>query len=115
MRRIRGQTVLLPLLPAHLCHLWHLWHLYQVASLRANRSPERPRLCGLPSSVLLGGYSPLALVLGALTSFVVGLISLRWLLRIITQRGLDGFVYYVLTASTLTFIWQGYEYFYFAK
>ena len=63
------------------------------------------------SSVLLGGYSPLALVLGALTSFVVGLISLRWLLKIITQRGLDGFVYYVLAAATLTFIWQGYEYF----
>jgi undecaprenyl pyrophosphate phosphatase UppP len=41
----------------------------------------------------------------------VGLISLRWLLRIITRRGLDGFVYYVLTAATLTFLWQGYEYF----
>jgi undecaprenyl-diphosphatase len=62
-------------------------------------------------SVLLGGYSPLALLLGALTSFVVGLISLRWLLRIITRRGLDGFVYYVLTAAILTFLWQGYEYF----
>jgi undecaprenyl pyrophosphate phosphatase UppP len=63
------------------------------------------------SSALLGGYSPWALLLGALTSFVVGLISLRWLLNIITRRGLDGFVYYVLTAAALTFLWQGYEYF----
>lgn len=63
------------------------------------------------TSVLIGGYSPMALVLGAAVSFVVGLISLRWLLRIITRRGLDGFVYYVLTASMLTFAWQGYEYF----
>lgn len=63
------------------------------------------------ASVLLGGYSPAALLLGAVTSFVVGLISLRWLLRIITRRGLDGFVYYVLAASMLTFLWQGYEYF----
>ena len=63
------------------------------------------------STALVGGYSPLALMLGMLTSFVVGLISLRWLLRIVVRRGLDGFVYYVLTASMLTFAWQGYEYF----
>ena len=60
---------------------------------------------------LLGGYSPLALLLGGLISFIVGLISLRWLLKIVVRRGLDGFVYYVLTASLLTFAWQGYEYF----
>jgi undecaprenyl-diphosphatase len=60
---------------------------------------------------MLGGYSPLVLVLGAVTSFVVGLVSLRWLLRIITQRGLNGFVYYCLTAAVLTFAWQGYEFF----
>jgi undecaprenyl-diphosphatase len=76
----------------------------------------KAHLLGTPSlaegsSALVGGYSPLALVVGTLTSFVVGLISLRWLLRIVVQRGLDGFVYYVLTASLLTFVWQGYEYF----
>jgi undecaprenyl-diphosphatase len=60
---------------------------------------------------MLGGYSPLVLILGAATSFAVGLISLRWLLRIITQRGLNGFVYYCLAAATLTFAWQGYEFF----
>jgi undecaprenyl-diphosphatase len=58
---------------------------------------------------LVGGYSPLVLVIGAFVSFVVGLTALRWLLRIITQRGLDGFVYYCLTAALLTFAWQGYE------
>jgi undecaprenyl-diphosphatase len=59
----------------------------------------------------LGGYSPLVLVIGAVTSFVVGLVSLRWLLRIITVRGLNGFVYYCLAAAALTFAWQGYEFF----
>jgi undecaprenyl-diphosphatase len=59
---------------------------------------------------LLGGYSPLVLAIGAATSFVVGLVSLRWLLRVVTQRGLNGFVYYCLTAAALTFIWQAYEY-----
>lgn len=63
------------------------------------------------ASHLLGGYSPVALMLGCLISFVVGWISLRWLLRIIVRRGLDGFVYYVLAASALTFLWQGYEHF----
>lgn len=76
----------------------------------------KPYLLGTPSladgsSALVGGYSPLALMLGTLTSFVVGLISLRWLLKIVVQRGLDRFVYYVLTASLLTFLWQGYEFF----
>jgi len=56
----------------------------------------------------LGGYSPLALVIGALTSFVVGLVSLRWLIRMIARRGLNWFVGYCLIASALTFAWQGY-------
>lgn len=63
------------------------------------------------AGALAGGYSPLALILGTLTSFIVGLISLRWLLKIVIRSGLDGFMYYVLTVSILTFAWQGYEYF----
>jgi undecaprenyl-diphosphatase len=59
---------------------------------------------------MLGGYSPLVLLIGATTSFVVGLVSLRWLLRVITVRGLNGFAYYCLAAAALTFAWQGYEY-----
>lgn len=60
---------------------------------------------------LFGGYSPLVLVIGVAVSFVVGLVSLRWLLRIISRRGLDIFVYYCLIVSALTFAWQGYEFF----
>jgi undecaprenyl-diphosphatase len=62
-------------------------------------------------ATLLGGYSPLVLAIGAATSFVVGLVSLRWLLRIITVRGLNGFAWYCLAAAALTFAWQGYEFF----
>lgn len=55
-----------------------------------------------------GGYNPMVLLMGAAVSFVVGLISLRWLLKIITQRGLDWFVYYLLAAAALTFAWQAF-------
>jgi len=58
-----------------------------------------------------GGYSPLVLLIGALVSFAVGLVSLRWLLKIITTRGLDWFVYYLLTVAALTFAWQAYEFY----
>ncbi|MBI3863619.1 MAG: undecaprenyl-diphosphate phosphatase [Planctomycetia bacterium] len=58
----------------------------------------------------LGGYSPEALLLGALTSFVVGVVSLRWLIRIIAKRGLNWFAAYCVIASLLTFGWQGYLY-----
>lgn len=65
----------------------------------------------LAEGALMGGYSPMTLLLGGLVSFVVGLISLRWLLKIVVRRGLDGFVYYLVTVSLLTFAWQGYVYF----
>jgi undecaprenyl-diphosphatase len=71
----------------------------------AVRGPGRP---GETFESYLGGYSPLALLIGALTSFVVGLVSLRWLIRIIARRGLSWFVGYCLLASALTFAWQGY-------
>ena len=80
--------------------------LVRMSLLPATSAPSSEEL-----SQLFGGYSPLVLVIGALISFVVGLVSLRWLLRIITQRGLNWFVYYCLIAATLTFAWQGYEYF----
>jgi undecaprenyl-diphosphatase len=60
---------------------------------------------------MMGGYSPLALVWGGLLSFVVGWISLRWLIHWIVRHGLSVFVYYVLAASALTFLWQGYLHF----
>lgn len=73
--------------------------------LPAASGPSTGEIAGM-----LGGYSPLVLVTGAVISFLVGLVSLRWLLRIITLRGLNWFVYYCLAAATLTFAWQGYEY-----
>lgn len=72
---------------------------------------QGPAAEGETFATYLGGYSPLALLLGALTSFVVGLVSLRWLIRIIAQRGLNWFVVYCLVASALTFAWQGYVFF----
>lgn len=69
----------------------------------------RGEMSATSSAELLGGYSPLVLLVGAAISFLVGLVSLRWLIRIITERGLNWFVYYLLAAATLTFAWQAYE------
>jgi len=84
-----------PLIKLLLAHLG-------LVSIASSTGPEQ-------SADLVGGYSPLVLVIGAFVSFAVGLVSLRWLLRIITQRGLNGFVYYCLIVAALTFAWQGYE------
>lgn len=70
-----------------------------------------PSSSGETFATYLGGYSPLSLLLGALTSFLVGLVALRWLIRIISRRGLNWFAGYCLIASALTFAWQGYVYF----
>lgn len=58
---------------------------------------------GIPASDL----GPMAV--GAVVSFFVGLVALRWLLRIIVQRGLSWFAWYCLAAAILTFAWQGLE------
>ena len=63
------------------------------------------------TAVLWGGYTPSAILVGVLVSFLVGLVSLRWLLRVITERGLNWFVVYCLLAAAATFTWQGYEHF----
>jgi undecaprenyl-diphosphatase len=70
-----------------------------------------PKADGETFATYLGGYSPVSLLLGALTSFVVGLISLQWLIRVIAKRGLNWFAGYCLVASALTFAWQGYLHF----
>jgi undecaprenyl-diphosphatase len=48
----------------------------------------------------------LPLLAGAATSFVVGLVSLNWLLRVIVRRGLNWFALYCLCAALATFAWQ---------
>lgn len=46
------------------------------------------------------------LLAGALTSFLVGIVSLRWLLRLVNQRRLHWFAVYCGLAGTATLIWQ---------
>jgi undecaprenyl-diphosphatase len=53
-----------------------------------------------------GGHAPSALVLGAVVSFVVGVVALRGLIRLISQRKLHWFAYYCLVVATATMIWQ---------
>lgn len=48
---------------------------------------------------------------GLLTSFVVGVIALRWLLRIIARGKLHWFAYYCAVAGTATIVWQTIEHF----
>lgn len=50
--------------------------------------------------------APSVLAVGALTSFLVGLAALRWLLRLISQRRLHWFAWYCLIAASATITWQ---------
>jgi undecaprenyl-diphosphatase len=53
-----------------------------------------------------GAESPAALLIGAIVAFLVGIVALRTLLRIISQRRLHWFAYYCLTVAVLTISWQ---------
>lgn len=53
-----------------------------------------------------GGGSLPILGVGLGVSFVVGLIALKWLLRMITQRRLHWFAYYCAAVATGTIVWQ---------
>ncbi len=67
-------------------------------------------------AVLLEGYDvatgkvplgePLPLVVGAITSFIVGMLVLKWLVRLLSQGCLHWFAYYCIAAGTLTVVWQ---------
>ncbi len=50
--------------------------------------------------------SPMALIAGGLTAFVVGLLALRWLVGFIAKGRLHWFVFYCVAAGTLAVIWQ---------
>jgi undecaprenyl-diphosphatase len=58
------------------------------------------------SSPTAEGYGWGAILLGTLVSFLVGLIVLRWLLRLISQRRLIWFAIYCAIVGTLTITWQ---------
>lgn len=47
-----------------------------------------------------------AMLVGGLVSFLVGWMTLRWLLRVIVRRGVGIFAVYCLVAALLTFAWQ---------
>lgn len=49
---------------------------------------------------------PVIMLAGMITSFVVGLFALTWLIRIVTQRKLHWFAIYCGTVGLLTVIWQ---------
>ena len=49
---------------------------------------------------------PKPLVVGAITSFVVGLVVLKWLVRLLSKGCLHWFAYYCVAAGTLTVVWQ---------
>lgn len=49
---------------------------------------------------------PLPLLVGATTAFLVGLVTLRWLVSLIAKGRLYWFAYYCVGAGTATVIWQ---------
>jgi undecaprenyl-diphosphatase len=54
-------------------------------------------------------YSPGVMAIGAAVSFGVGVVSLRWLLRLISQRRLHWFSWYCAAAGLATIAWQLWE------
>lgn len=52
------------------------------------------------------GISVQMLSLGAIVSFVVGVVCLRWLLKIVVQRSLNMFAWYCLVVGIICTIWQ---------
>lgn len=52
------------------------------------------------------GYGWGPILAGTMVSFVVGLLALRWLLRLISERRLHWFAWYCAAVGLLTIIWQ---------
>lgn len=49
---------------------------------------------------------PLPLIVGGITAFVVGLVTLRWLVALIAKGRLYWFAYYCVAVGTATICWQ---------
>jgi undecaprenyl-diphosphatase len=58
----------------------------------------------LTGDVAIG--NPLALIVGGVVSFVVGLFVLKWLVQLIAKGKLHYFAYYCVAVGTITIIWQ---------
>lgn len=52
-------------------------------------------------------FGPMAV--GALVSFVIGVLALQWLLKVVVRRGLGWFAWYCVCAAVLTFLWQAFD------
>ncbi len=52
----------------------------------------------------VAGLAPL--VVGAIVSFLVGLVALKWLIQFIVKRGMNWFIIYLVVMATLTLLWQ---------
>lgn len=52
------------------------------------------------------GTAPGALLLGGAVAFLVGVLALRWLLRLVSQRRLHWFSWYCAAAGLATIVWQ---------
>ena len=50
--------------------------------------------------------SPVALIVGAVVSFVVGLVCLKWMVGLIAKGKLHWFAYYCVAVGTATVVWQ---------
>lgn len=59
-----------------------------------------------PASASSAGYGWGPILLGTVISFLVGLVALRWLLRLISQHRLNWFAWYCAAVGTLTILWQ---------
>ncbi len=59
-----------------------------------------------PVSPSTAGYGWGPILLGTIISFLVGLVALRWLLLLISQRRLHWFAWYCAAVGTLTILWQ---------
>jgi undecaprenyl-diphosphatase len=52
------------------------------------------------------GLSSGLLALGAVVSFVVGVLALRWLLKVVVKGSLDWFAWYCLAMGSVCIVWQ---------
>ena len=50
--------------------------------------------------------NPIPLLAGGITAFLVGLLTLRWLVSLIARGRLYWFAYYCVGAGTATVVWQ---------
>ena len=116
--RLFWSAVVLPTLAAIVYFGFIAADVYISESRFVVRSPERQTAS--PLGMLLKGQSAAEafpgvvlnsttvppLIVGAVVSFVVGLVCLRWLIAFVVQRSLRSFIIYLVVMAGLTLAWQ---------